>query len=205
MNTRESRFHRHVRTSLAARIVYRVICLALIFFGVWGLFMASAASDHYRDYKGRNAKTVGEVTAITSEKDARYNDVEYCYVDYKFSVRNKEYTSKTAWRLLPTQMNCQLSKDATITIRYQKDNPANNSYNDNSQDREVAMLLAIGYALIGLVPLGIGFIGLVAIHKAVKSELQGEEEDEEAEIRAAKRRATVTAKKKAANTTHKTK
>lgn len=197
MKQRESGFHRHVRTSLAARIVYRIICLVLIALGVWSLSMAMTSSDHYHSYASRDNKAVATVTKLESVKDDKYDDVMYCFVEYKFKVDDKEYSSKTAWRSLPSQLNCQLSKDATITIRYEKGNPANNAYNDNSQDREVAKLMTIAYLLVGIVSLGIGFIGLIAIRKAVRSELQGEEADKEAEIRAIKRRASVAAKQKA--------
>lgn len=192
MSKRESSMRRHVRTNVVARIIYRIVCLALIIGGIGGLFMTTSAADYYHYYGKRTEKAVAEVTDIHNHNDPEYDDVQYCDIDYKFKVNNKEYTSKTSWELLPTQANCTLSKDSQITIRYQKGNPTNNAYGDNSQDKTLALMMVIALAIVGIVPLGIGFVGLIAIHKALKEE---DDEADRLEAAAAKRRATLAAKK----------
>ena len=58
-------------------------------------------------------------------------------------------------------------------------------YTDNEQDKDLWFIGASVVTFISILPLGFGFIGLLAIHKAIKAE----DEVEEAKAERARRRA----------------
>ena len=72
---KKSAIRRHVQTNIVARIIYRLICIALIVAGIFGLFMSFSASEQSYRYTLRDETTTATVTKKTKETD------EYGYVE----------------------------------------------------------------------------------------------------------------------------
>lgn len=159
----------HVRTSLVARIIYRIICIALLLAGVIGMIFTFSAGDKYHAYTKRSSTTIATITKITRDVDSEY-EYSTCAIEYEFTLGGKKYTSKTSWETLPTNSNCQLHVGDRVKVRYENNEPANNAYGDNRLSKELNLIATVVIAIGSILPLGFGFIGLVAIHKAMKQE-----------------------------------
>lgn len=190
--SKKSAIRRHVQTNIVARIIYRLICVVLIIAGVFGLFMSFSASEQSYRYTLRNETATATVTKKTKETDEYGYDT--CLVTYSFTVDDAEYSSEG---VLPNNYSCKVDEGDPITIRYQSDQPLNNAYGDNKQAESVWTIIAIALVILGIIPLGVGFVGLIAIHKAMKAE---DEIEEAAEIRARKRAYRRRLKKEQGNT-----
>ncbi|MDO4271652.1 MAG: DUF3592 domain-containing protein [Candidatus Saccharibacteria bacterium] len=171
---------RHVRTSIVARIIYRIACLALIVLGILGLFFTYSMADKTVAYMRRDKKT--NATVVNNPMDNRkedpaYDDYDMCDVKYEFEVNGKSYNNDNTWENLPNAANCHLTNGQSINIYYQNDNPNNNAYGDNSFSKELNLFATIVLAVLSILPLGFGFVGLVAIHKALIAEDELEEEE----------------------------
>lgn len=167
--SKKSTIKQHVQTSIVARIIYRIICIALICIGLIGLFFTYSTFDKYTAYTKRTQTTTATVTNVSRQTDQDY-DYQMCGVSYKFKINDHEYTSDSSWETLPLGRNCQLSNNDKITVRYESTRPQNNAYGDNSLAREVNLYASIALVILSVAPLGVGFVGLVAIHKALKAE-----------------------------------
>lgn len=190
--SKKSTIRRHVQTSVVARIIYRLICLALIVAGAFGLFMAFSAGDVYTAYTHRDSTATATVTKQTKSTDKYgYDD---CTIEYKFAIDDKEYSSQTSWNILPNNYSCETKVDDQISIRYEAAHPTNNSYGDNEKTEALWLTSTIVMVILSVIPLGVGFVGLVAIHKA----LRAEDALEEAEAALARKRAYHRQAKKAA-------
>lgn len=190
--SKKSVIRRHVQTNIVARIIYRLICVVLIIAGAFGLFMSFSASEQSYRYTLRNETATATVTKKTKETDEYGYDT--CLVAYSFTVDDTEYSSEG---VLPNNYSCKVDEGDPITIRYQSDQPLNNAYGDNKQAESVWTIIAVALAILGIIPLGVGFVGLIAIHKAMKAE---DEIEEAAEIRARKRAYRRRLKKEQDNT-----
>lgn len=168
--SKRSAIRNHVRTNLGARIVYRIICIALIALGIFGLCAAFVAGEYAIQYSLRDSETTATVTDKTSSTD-KYG-YETCDIKYTFTVNDKQFTTES---VLSSNYNCQVDPDQQITIRYQANNPGNNAYGDNEDDENMRTVIATSLTLASMIPLGIGFVGLVAIHKAMQAEDEAEE------------------------------
>lgn len=176
---KKSAIRRHVQTNIVARIIYRLICIVLIAAGIFGLFMSFGASEQSYRYTLRDTTAEATVTKKTKETDEYGYDT--CLVTYSFEVDGTKYSSEG---VLPNNYSCSVSEGKPITIRYQASQPLNNSFGDNKQAESIWTILAVSLAILGIIPLGVGFVGLIAIHKAMKAE---DEVEEAAEARARKR------------------
>lgn len=183
----------HVQTSLAARVVYRIICVVLIISGLFSLTIAYGLFDKYIAYTRRDRTTNGVVLSIDREEPDEYGYI-YCGVIYKFKVNGHEYSSATSLERIPLGRNCDLGEGDQIVIRYEDGHPANNAYGDNTLARDINRYFTITLTLLSILPLGTGFVGLVAIHKALRTE----NELEKAEIAASRQRAHRRSRAKAA-------
>lgn len=159
----------HVRTSLVARIIYRIFCIALLCAGLVGMVFTFNAGDKYHAYTRRINTTTAIITKWTRDIDSEY-DYSTCAIEYEFKLNGKKYTSKTSWETLPTNSKCQLHVGDRIKIRYEEANPANNAYGDNRLSKDLNLAATVIIAVGSILPLGVGFIGLLAIHKAMKQE-----------------------------------
>lgn len=193
---RKKKLQQHVRTSIVARTIYRIICVTLVVVGVFGLYQALTIADNYVAYTKRTAATKATIRGVRRTTD-RYGN-ESCRVKYDFKLGDKEYSSKTGWQPAINYAGCyiktadetagqsqpgkyrEVSQVKQATIRYDKLNPANNSYGDNQKDEEWLLFIAVTTAIISALPLGIGFVGLVAIHRALEIEEDALEEDQRA-------------------------
>ena len=171
--SKKSAIRRHVQTSIVARIIYRLICIILIVAGCFGLFMSFSASEQAYRYPRRDKITTAIVTKKTKEAD-KYG-YDNCLVSYKFTVDGQDYATEG---VLPNNYSCNAEVDKEITIRYQADNPANNAYGDNEQAVAMWTIIAVVLAILGIIPLGVGFVGLVAIHKALREEHDWQEQSQ---------------------------
>lgn len=163
--SKKSAIRRHVQTNIFARIIYRLICIVLIAVGVFGLFMSFGASERSYLYSQRDRTTTATVTKQTSETD-EYG-YEMCSITYNFELDGNTYSYES---VQPDNYNCQVQPNDRIEIRYQANHPANNAYGDNKQDEAMWTIVAVALTILGIIPLGIGFVGLVAIHKALQTE-----------------------------------
>lgn len=169
MAKKESTMRQHVRTSLVARIIYRIICIALLAIGVVGMIFTFSTGDKYHAYTKRSDKATAIVTKITRDVDSEY-EYSTCAIEYEFEINGKKYTSQTSWESLPTNQKCNLHVGDTIKIRYQEAQPENNAYGDNRLSKDLNLTATIIIAIGSILPLGFGFIGLLAIHKAMQQE-----------------------------------
>ena len=93
------------------------------------------------------------------------DDAQKCRIGYTVEIDGKTYTDVLGYRGDPTVDKCDLTVGQTIDISYDPSHPANNSYlvDDESSDHGTfneAVASATGIALVGLVPLIIGMMGL---------------------------------------------
>ena len=185
MKNRTQRFNKYVRTNIVARLVYRFVCLALIAVGMAGVILMMSYIDRYNSYTKRTSSGNAKVVSVDRHSDSHY-EYDLCNVSYEFKVGDKKYSSYRSLEKWPKHDKCYFNSGDTIRINYEKDDPANNAYGDNSLDKDIVLSLAVAFTLIGLVPLGCGFIGLVAIHKAVREEsmnFDGEQPASDEQIR----------------------
>lgn len=171
MSKRASISH-HVRTSIVARVIFRLICLILIAVGLFGLFLTFLASETALQYNRRTDLGIAKVV----EKNKEVDDFNYpaCTLKYDFVIDENTYTSEST---IPRNYNCNVNVGEDIEIRYQADYPENNSYGDSEFGYTILNVATIAITVISIFPLGIGFIGLIAIHKALKTENKQIEED----------------------------
>ena len=188
---RKSAIKKHVQTSLVARIIYRAICILLIAVSIVGIYFTATISEEYGSLRRRD-KTITATITNRSKTTDQYG-YDNCAIGYKFTLDGRDYASTTGFMTQRSNYNCHVSDGQKVTVRYQHGNPTNNAYGDNEQDAQILLLLAVGLAALSVIPLGIGFVGLVAIHKA----MQAEDEVEEAELAVAKRRTNRRRAKKA--------
>lgn len=180
--SKKSAIKRHVQTSIVARVVYRIICLVLIVAGLFGLNLAYDTGSVHNAYNRRNDKATATVTKWTKETD-KYGH-EDCAIEYKFKVNGEEYTSNVVTNAIPTNYNCDLHQGDEITVRYEAARPTNNSYGDSERIQSLWLTSTVVLTILSIIPLGVGFVGLVAIHKALKAE----DALEEAEAAVARKR-----------------
>lgn len=178
--SKKAAIKRHVQSNIVARVIYRIICVGLIGVGLFGLFIAFIASEQVYRYDRRDEEAIAKVTSQVKETD-EYG-FETCRLKYKFTIDGQEYSSQG---VIENNYNCQVAQGDEITIRYQEDSPSNNAYGDNEQDKDLWFIGASVVTFISILPLGFGFIGLLAIHKAIKAE----DEVEETKAERARRRA----------------
>lgn len=174
--SKNSTIRRHVKTSIVARTIYRLVCFTLMVAGILGIYFTYTVIDRYFAYTVRNETTTATVTSIAEQMDEAYN-YNTCKIEYYFDVDDKEYTSSTSPEQLPTAVNCYLGEGEVINIRYETNNPANNAFGDNTFSKELILAASIALAILSILALGCGYIGLIAIHKAMKAEDDLEEEE----------------------------
>ncbi len=177
--SKKSAIRHHVRTNPVARVVYRIICIILVIFGIFGLAVAFRASEYAIRYPLRDSEATAKVTGQTKTTD-KYN-YESCLINYEFTVDGKKYSSEG---VQPNNYSCHVEPGDKITIRYQASNPSNNTYGDSEDDESLRAVVATSLTFASIIPLGIGFVGLVAIHKAMKEEGELVEEEEAAQAKA---------------------
>ena len=93
---RKKKLQQHVRTSIVARTIYRIICVTLVVVGVFGLYQALTIADNYVAYTKRTTTAKATIRGVRRTTD-RYGN-ESCRVKYDFKLGDKEYSSKTGWR-----------------------------------------------------------------------------------------------------------
>ena len=177
--SKKSAIRHHVRTNPVARVFYRIICIILVIFGIFGLAVAFRASEYAIRYPLRDSEATAKVTGQTKTTD-KYN-YESCLINYEFTVDSKKYSSEG---VQPNNYSCHVEPGDEITIRYQASNPSNNTYGDSEDDESLRAVVATSLTFASIIPLGIGFVGLVAIHKAMKEEGELVEEEEATEAKA---------------------
>lgn len=166
--SKKSTIKQHVQTSVAARVVYRIICSILMVAGLTGLVITYIlGGDRYTAYTKRDQTAEAVVTKVNRTNDDDYDGYIACDLEYEFVINGHRYTNVHGWERTPLRANCPIGAGETITIRYQKNYPDNNSYGDNSLARSILLGYTIGMGLLSIIPLGVGFVGLVAIHKAM--------------------------------------
>ena len=184
--SKKSAIRHHVRTNPVVRVVYRIICIILVIFGIFGLAVAFRASEYAIRYPLRDSEATAKVTGQTKTTD-KYN-YESCLINYEFTVDGKKYSSEG---VQPNNYSCHVEPGDEITIRYQASNPSNNTYGDSEDDESLRAVVATSLTFASIIPLGIGFVGLIAIHKAMKEEDEVVEEEEEAAEAKARRAAAA--------------
>ena len=150
-------------TARQRRIVsamYQPLCKILILIGIATILLAVVIVWQYRSSTRRTATTTGTITEVDKVsgigRDMDGDDAQKCRIGYTVEIDGKTYTDVD---------KCDLTVGQTIDISYDPSHPANNSYlvDDESSDHGTfneAVASATGIALVGLVPLIIGMMGL---------------------------------------------
>lgn len=172
-----SAFHRHIRTNIVARIIYRLICLAMLAFGILGSYVAIEQLTQIGRYLSRDSVATAKVKNTREVHDSQYSEIKLCKISYEFTIDGKRYDNKLTANQIINTGNCTLSVGDQIKIRYEKARPTNTAYGDNTLERNREVELTIASVFISALLLGIGFIGLVAIHKALRDEKAGLREE----------------------------
>lgn len=159
-------------TARQRRIVsamYQPLCKILILIGIATILLAIVIVWQYRSSTRRTATTTGTITEVDKVsgigRDMDGDDAQKCRIGYTVEIDGRIYTDVLGYRGDPTVDKCDLTVGQTIDISYDPSHPANNSYlvDDESSDHGTfneAVASATGIALVGLIPLIIGMMGL---------------------------------------------
>lgn len=159
-------------TARQRRIVsamYQPLCKILILIGIATILLAIVIVWQYRSSTRRTTTTTGTITEVDKVsgigRDMDGGDAQKCRIGYTVEIDGKTYTDVLGYRGDPTVDKCDLTVGQTIDISYDPSHPANNSYlvDDELSDHGTfneAVASATGIALVGLVPLIIGMMGL---------------------------------------------
>lgn len=169
-----SALHKHIQTNIVARIIYRIVCLILLTIGVAGSYVSIEQLQFTKKYLQRNSTAVATVRTVSQTADPLYPESDICRISYIFKVDNQKYISSSTNSLVASMKNCHLRPGDEIKVRYAEDDPTNNAYGDTTLERNQSLALGILATATSAIALGIGFIGLVAIHKAMASEQSSE-------------------------------
>ena len=149
--------------------MYRPLCRIFILIGIATLLLAVVVVWQYRSSTQRTAQAVGTVTEIDKVngigRDESGDNAQKCRIGYKVTIDGNEYTDVLGYRGDPTTDKCQLSVGQVIDINYDPSHPSNNAYtvDDETSDHgtlDQTISSAAGIAVVGLIPLAIGIVGL---------------------------------------------
>lgn len=160
---------RHVQSNICARITYRLICMMLVVAGVVGAYCAFGALEHFQNYSTRKSETTAYITKLEVKDDPSYRSMHSCRAYYKFEAANRRnYEGVSMWLLPPDKADCGLKVNESVPVRYNAKHPDNNNVGDNTHDRNVLAYISLSLMLLSAISFGVGAIGLIAIHRAVK-------------------------------------
>lgn len=149
--------------------MYRPLCRIFILIGIATLLLAVVVIWQYRSSTQRTAKTTGVITEIDKVngigRDEPGDNAQKCRIGYKVTIDGNEYTDVLGYRGDPTTDKCQLFVGQVVEINYDPSHPSNNAYvvDDETSDHgtlDQTISSATGIAVVGLIPLAIGIVGL---------------------------------------------
>ncbi len=160
---------RHVQSNICARITYRLICTMLVVAGLFGAYYAFGVLEHYQGYLHRKSEATAYVTKLEVNGDPGYRNMHSCRAYYKFETPDhRNYEGVSMWLLPPDKADCGLKVGESVSVRYSAKHPTNNNVGDNTRDRNMLAYVSVSLMLLSAISLGIGAVGLMAIHRAVR-------------------------------------
>ena len=154
--------------------MYRPLCKILILIGIATILLAIVVVWQYRASVKRTSTTIGQVTEVDKVNgvgnDEHGDNAQKCRIGYRVSIDGVDYTDVLGHRGDPTVDKCNLSVGETIQIKYDPQHPANNAYlvDDETSDHQTVgetIGSAVTIAIVGLVPLIIGMLGLFVANR----------------------------------------
>lgn len=161
-----------LNSNLPARIIFRIVCGALIIAGLLLSYMGLRVVQRYQAYTARNSEATATIQRI--EKATGNYAHKTCKISYDFKLADRgaglqeNYSSETSPERIATGASCYLYNGQRITISYDKNNPENNAFNDNAFSQTAILAVATSLLGNGMLALGMGWVGLKALKRSLR-------------------------------------
>lgn len=156
-------------------VLYKPFCKILILVGVATLMLSVTVIWQYQQMTKRKNGYTASVTDVikinTAGADERGQAVQKCHIHYTFNWNRVQYTDVLGYRGNPTTEKCAMKAGQIIGINFDQNHPSNNAYKlddaESSHDTfSKTASSAISIAVVGLIPLIVGILGLHSTKRA---------------------------------------